>query len=58
MIVVRDTSNDEMIYDAAKLVRLLSRSVTDYRFKKNSTYRPITSEDVTWGDAVVEAMHY
>ena len=30
-VVVRDTSNAEMIYNAAKFVRLLSSSVTGYK---------------------------
>jgi hypothetical protein len=30
VVVVRDTSNAEMIYNAAKLVRLFSRRFTDY----------------------------
>jgi len=32
MIVVKDSSNVEMIYNVAKLVRLLSPLVTDDRF--------------------------
>jgi hypothetical protein len=45
VVVVRDTSNVEIIYNAAKLVRLLSHSGINNVFKKLLSYRSITTED-------------
>jgi hypothetical protein len=45
VVVVRDTSNVEIIYNAAKLVRLFSHSRTNNVFKKLLSYDSITTED-------------
>jgi hypothetical protein len=45
VLAVRDNSDAEMIYNAAKLVKILSRGGIDNSFQNNSTYRNITSED-------------